>query len=174
LQEAWIGLNPFLTKQITAGGRRFALNHEDVEDILQQGFANALIYLDNFDPTQGSAATWFAVIVRRLAVDVLKRKAKAKGISLDASDATNEIAIEDDPSIVIQKQEENHQFSAWLEEALDVAGPMVRIAFEEHYRNKRKLADIASQLKVPIGTIGTWFHRLKLHLKERARRMLAK
>jgi RNA polymerase sigma-70 factor (ECF subfamily) len=137
---------------------------EDVEDALQDAAVNALSHLDRFDPGQGTAGGWLWVITRNCAVTLLRRRTVRRATSLlpeDGRPGCAVPAVECDPAMLAERREEVRAARRRLERALATVDRKVRRAWELRFVHGKPYAEIARELRQPLGTIATWIFRLK-------------
>src|SRR5262245_44424514 len=157
LGEAWVGLTPYLTSKLL---RNNLARQQDVDNILQDAYLNAQKNLASFNYKLGTAASWFWTITHHRAIDEHRRKARARTVGLDDEPVGGSTEAESD--------DEAELLLRLVEDELASAKPVVRQAFELRFFNRCRYADISRKLGVPVGTLATWFHRLRNQLRARA------
>lgn len=124
---------------------------DDLDDILQDTLERALRYRTAFDPERG-AGPWLIRIAFRVFLD--HRAAKAKSPKLLGEDVKK---IPAPPS----KIRENRELIASLLDGLEERDRELLVRF--HCRGEQ-LAQIARELKSPLGTVKSLLHRARRKL----------
>jgi RNA polymerase sigma-70 factor, ECF subfamily len=115
------------------------------EEAVQETFVRAWQAADRFDENLGSLRTWLFAIIRNVVIDL--SRARAVRPTLATHDADTEV-------IDLRDDEVDHVLQAWqVEEALRMVSEEHRRALVEvHYRG-RSYGEVASDLRVPVGTV---------------------
>jgi RNA polymerase sigma-70 factor (ECF subfamily) len=128
---------------------RFALRSLNdrglAEEAVQETFVRAWQASDRFDDRLGSLRTWLFAIIRNVVIDL--SRARAVRPALAAVDSPAEVVDLTDDAV-------DRVLREWqVEEALRMLSDEHRIAIVEvHYRG-RSYGEVATQLRVPVGTI---------------------
>jgi len=128
----------------------------DAEEAVQDVFMRAFLHGSRFDLTR-PLSPWLLTIARRLCVD----KLRYKGVRPEY--ASDDIVVAVPPSAedeVAARQELRHLNAALAQLA---EGP--REALVLFHVEGLAYRDIAEVLGVPIGTVMTWLHRTRAHLR---------
>lgn len=127
----------------------FARNHlRDVglaEEAVQETFLRAWRAADRYDPDSGSLRTWLFSICRNVVIDMSRRR-KVRPLQATESEQEREIVLDDD--------EFDKSLTAFqLEDALRHLSDDHRYVLVETYYKARPIAEVASELGVPDGTV---------------------
>jgi RNA polymerase sigma-70 factor, ECF subfamily len=128
---------------------RFALRSLNdrglAEEAVQETFVRAWQAADRFDGSLGSLRTWLFAIIRNVVIDL--SRARAVRPALAPRNETMDI-------IDLTGNDVDQVLGAWqVEEALRMVSEEHRRALVEvHYRG-RSYADVAAELRVPVGTV---------------------
>lgn len=152
---------------------RLVSDKEDAENVVQTAFLKAMEALDSFRGESGFC-TWVGRIVTNEGLEVLRRRRRRDGISLDA--ATSESEDEgpiplpelladwrEDPSVGIEREE----LRALLDTALDTLTPGLRAVFVLRDVEGLSGAETASMLGIAEGNVKVRLLRARLALRER-------
>jgi RNA polymerase sigma-70 factor, ECF subfamily len=132
------------------------LRSSDAEDVAQDTFVRAFVHFERFDPKR-PVLPWLIAIARRLCLDLWRRGAvKARMETMAVSEAASP-SPEDEVSF-------REQLSR-LDRALDDLDEGPREAIMLFHIEQMSYRDIAAALEVPMGTVMTWLHRGRAHLK---------
>jgi RNA polymerase sigma-70 factor (ECF subfamily) len=114
------------------------------EEAVQETFVRAWQAADRFDDNLGSLRTWLFAIIRNVVIDLSRARAVRPALAPPDS-GTEIIDLTDDVDRVL---------GAWqVEEALRMVSEEHRRALVEiHYRG-RSYGEVASELRVPVGTV---------------------
>jgi RNA polymerase sigma-70 factor, ECF subfamily len=147
-----------------------ARNPDDAHDIVQETFLKAWAKRDSFDPVRGSAATWFWAIARNTALDLLRKRHRKPVINLEAFGANGPPELASggpEPAGAVVAAELRHVFDQTIGA---IPHPVARRAVELRFLEGERHEQIARELGVPVGTVGTWVHRFRLGLRAALRR----
>lgn len=150
---------------------RIIHNREQVEDLTQESFVKAFASLRNFNE-EYAFSTWIYKIATNTSIDYIRKKKLEtfsinKPIALEESDYTFEL-----PDITYQPDKEiiNRQRSKLLEEAINRLPEKYKRVIILRHTEERDYAEIASILKLPIGTVKAHIFRarelLNKHLRD--------
>ncbi len=138
---------------------------EDRDDVLAETFLLALTSLDAYEPSH-SPATWLGTILHHTAVSLLRRRGAFRPCSLSTPNGPLEVADDaPSPAEAAEKAEELARWRALLREQLATLSPVQRLAWRLWYEESMKYREIAEVLRVPVGTLATWFYRVKRNLE---------
>ncbi len=151
---------------------RLVTDKEDAENVVQTGFLKAMEALDSFRGESGFC-TWVGRIVTNEALEVLRRRRRRDGVSLDAasseSDEGDPIALpellvdwREDPSVGIQREE----LRGLLDSALEQLTPGLRAVFVLRDVEGLSGAETASLLGIAEGNVKVRLLRARLALRE--------
>lgn len=153
---------------------RFAANHHDAEEIVQETFLKAYHHLRKF---RGDArfATWLYQIAKNLCINYYYqslRHHEAQSISLEQGfTPAGEEGEERGYDLVAQTpspQEEllTREFLSHFERALRRLEPHFRMALFLRDVEERDYEEIAEILEIPVGTVKSRIHRARLMMQE--------
>jgi RNA polymerase sigma-70 factor (ECF subfamily) len=136
-------------------------DRQRAEDLVQETLARAWERADRFDPARGSAGAWLFTIARNLLID---------GWRADA--ARPRLAPLGETDVALGVDEVDRALEAWqMTEALRRISPEHRAVIVETYYRGRTVAEAASVLGIPVGTVKSRCYyalrALKLALAER-------
>jgi RNA polymerase sigma-70 factor, ECF subfamily len=125
-------------------------NPTDAEDLVQGTFLKAWRRASTFDPKRGSLDTWFLLIARGLAIDLLRRRTlEAKKLS--ANPIRSEVSEEPGP----EHYAEQYDLIRRAREAMDELPSAQRTALERAYIEGRTSTEVAALEGIPVGTAKT-------------------
>lgn len=136
-------------------------DRELAADLLQEGFVRIWQHADDYRPHLGQPLTWMGTIVRRLAIDRLRRSDHRRRGELD-DDGWAQLA-DDGPG----PEEQLHaaRSDAAIARCLDTLDPEPRRAVLLAYFEGLTHDAIAQCLDRPLGTVKAWVRRSLLRLK---------
>ncbi len=152
------------------------INHDrtQAEDILQEVFVKVWTAARTFDPAQSQPLTWMTSIARNHAIDSLRRRQTQPRIQSlsanDGGDAGDEPAedpyenVEDaaaGPMELLSQASEARAITTCMEVLNAQQRQCVALAFY----NGLSHAEVADQLRQPLGTVKSWVRRGLLALK---------
>lgn len=131
------------------------LRRKDIaEDVLQEAYVKIWHSAGGFQPERGSANTWLGTIVRRCAIDRLRRR-RMEGESLPDEDWN---AIEDDgpgPLQHLMADSDARRLGNCLEHLEERQRQSVSLAFFHGLTH----SELAEHLALPLGTVKAWIRR---------------
>ncbi|MCL8209325.1 MAG: RNA polymerase sigma factor [Actinomycetia bacterium] len=130
--------------------RRLGVAPDETEDVLQSIFLDVWRTAGRFSARRGPAAAWLYAIMRRRAIDHLRRSQRPT-VPLDAVEVPAEAG---DPAV-----------PAEADEALGQLPPRERALLELLYFGGFTQAEIARAWGVPLGTVKTWTFRALAKLR---------
>jgi len=152
--------------------RRMMRNNEDAEDVVQESFQRALIYLRSFDGAS-RFSTWLFRIVFNTALMKLRRKHQFREVSLDESGETEEssfrIDVEDqglNPEQVCAQKERQRILS----EAINELTPGTRKAIELRELGERSTEETARIMGISVGAVKARVFQGRKKLRKRLER----
>lgn len=138
---------------------RIVNRKEDAEDVTQETFVKFFQHLKDIVPEKG-CKSWLYMTATRTAYDWLRFKRRRPEVTLfDPENETNQLestytSIEAD----ITSQD--------LDRALDQIKPVYASVLLLYYQEGLDYDEIASALRIPLGTVKTHLHRAKTMLKK--------
>jgi RNA polymerase sigma-70 factor (ECF subfamily) len=141
-------------------------NSEDALDAVQEGFIRAYRGLSGFAET-ASFRTWLLRIVYRQAIDLRRKAAGRRVLSIDQGERSMAPALPDqradaDPAEPLVRAE----LGAQLAKALEQLPAEQRQAFVLHAEGRMTYARIAALQDVPIGTVMSRIYYARRRLRE--------
>jgi RNA polymerase sigma factor (sigma-70 family) len=133
-------------------------NRDWAEDVLQEAYLNIWRIAGDYKVALSPPMAWMGVIVRSRALDFLRRRTSQQadaGVELD--DYISETVASDaaDPMDTTQASEQ-----AWaLHECLRKLEAKQRDVLSLAYLRDLSHGELATQLKLPLGTVKTWIRR---------------
>jgi RNA polymerase sigma-70 factor (ECF subfamily) len=125
-------------------------NPTDAEDLVQGTFLKAWRRASTFDPNRGALDTWFLLIARGLAIDLIRRRTlEAKKLS--ANPIRSEVSEEPGP----EQYAEQYDLIRRAREAMNELPPAQRAALERAYIEGRTSTEVAALEGIPLGTAKT-------------------
>lgn len=140
-------------------------DHQWAEDVVQETLLRAWQHPDAFDPARGPARAWLYTVARHLVIDAHRaRQARPAEIGGEALEQAAEQTLGEDQ---IEQALRN-----WaVTDAIRTLSPDHRAVLLETYYRGRTMAEAASVLGIPLGTVKsrTYYalHALRLALQER-------
>jgi RNA polymerase sigma-70 factor (ECF subfamily) len=139
-------------------------NPSDSEDVLQEAFLKAYVYLDSYDPKY-RFYTWFSTIVRNVALSHLRAR------DWIVTPLTDEIAqpirslIEDSPELAVLAASR----AEIVRDAVNVLPERYRTVLVLRYWHDLSYGEIAEVTRQSLGAVKTQIHRAKNILGEQLR-----
>lgn len=145
---------------------RLSGNPEVAKDLVQDTLLRALDRFDQFRPGT-HAATWLVTILTNLFLDHLRHEKVERRAEPALAVAE---AVEPDPELAITQISDGE-----LRAAVDALEPDLRQLVELCYLKQMRYREVATELRIPMGTIATRLMRARAQLREllgNANRML--
>lgn len=119
------------------------------EDLVQETMLRAWRHPGSMDPARGSVRAWLFTTARNLAIDAWRRR------SVRIAEVTTDQVPEPAPDI----DEADRAVEAWtVSEALNRLSDAHRDVLRECFYQGRSVAEAASRLGVPVGTVKSRMH----------------
>ena len=140
------------------------------EDLLQEVYVSAWKAAGNFDAHQAQPLTWLTHIARNKAIDSLRRAhAQPRMESVHADDEDDERPDPDQrmadegpgPAELLERASDARQLSHCLQGLSAQQRQSVALAFFDGLSH----AEVAEQLREPLGTVKSWVRRALMTLK---------
>jgi RNA polymerase sigma-70 factor (ECF subfamily) len=142
------------------------------EDILQEVYVNVWRAASSFDAAQSQPLTWLTSIARNRAIDSLRRlqtqpRLRASGPPAEARDSEDEDVydtVADDapgPLDLLSRAADARSLAACLDKLAAPQRQSVAMAFFQGLSH----AEIAEQMRQPLGTVKSWVRRSLATLK---------
>ncbi|MBI5276609.1 MAG: sigma-70 family RNA polymerase sigma factor [Burkholderiales bacterium] len=133
-------------------------NREWAEDVLQEAYITIWRSAGNYRATLSPPFAWMGLVVRSRALDFLRRRASERAdAAVELDEAISETVAGDaaNPMDTTQASEQ-----AWaLHECLRKLEAKQREVLSLAYLRDLSHSELASELKLPLGTVKTWIRR---------------
>ncbi len=133
-------------------------NRDWAEDVLQEAYLNIWRIAGDYKVALSPPMAWMGVIVRSRALDFLRRRTSQQadaGVELDAYISETVASDAANPMDTTQASEQ-----AWaLHECLRKLEAKQRDVLSLAYLRDLSHGELATQLKLPLGTVKTWIRR---------------
>jgi len=151
---------------------RINRDRAQAEDILQEVYVNVWRAARSFDAAQSQPLTWLTSIARNRAIDSLRRgqtqpRLQTQGVAGSGADGEDEDVydtVADDapgPLDLLSRASEARA----LGECMDKLGALQRQSLALTFYQGLSHAEVAQQLRQPLGTVKSWVRRALLTLK---------
>lgn len=157
-RRAFGELYDLLAPQLLGVALRIARRRDLAEDALQEAFVKVWTQAARYDPGRGAATAWLVVMVRRCAIDRLRRSPPA-GPTLDdltPDEVSQRLSIDPAPSL---------DHAEDIRRCLDTSSEEHRNALLLAYTYGLTHEELAERLAVPLGTAKGWVRRASLRMK---------
>lgn len=142
---------------------RMVGEREDAEEVVQDAFLRAFRSLEQFRG-ESRFSTWFYRILYNACMTRVTRRPK-KGETVECGDEAIDMMDSNDPSV--QQTLENEEEQAVLQEEITRLPETFRTALTLFYVQELSYDEMASILKMPLGTVKTNLSRGRLLLRKR-------
>ena len=151
---------------------RINRDRAQAEDILQEVYVNVWRAASTFDAAQSQPLTWLTSIARNRAIDSLRRlqsqpQMRSAGASTDGRDSEEEnvydtVADESPgPLDLLSRAVEARSLAACIDKLSPTQRQSVALAFFQGLSH----AEVATQMRQPLGTVKSWVRRSLATLK---------
>ncbi len=151
---------------------RINRDRAQAEDILQEVYVNVWRAASSFDAAQSQPLTWLTSIARNRAIDSLRRgqtQPKLRTVGPAAGDTDDEDddvydTVADDapgPLDLLGRASESRALAACMDKLSALQRQSVALAFYQGLSH----AEVAEQLRQPLGTVKSWVRRSLMILK---------
>jgi RNA polymerase sigma-70 factor (ECF subfamily) len=157
-EEAFHALYELTAGKLFGLALRVVRNREWAEDVLQEAFLHVWRVADTYRATLSPPLAWLGLIVRSRALDFLRRRASERAdAALEIDGAIEETVAGDSPNPMDTRQASE---AAWaLHECLRKLEARQREVVSLAYLRDLSHSELATQLKLPLGTVKTWIRR---------------
>jgi RNA polymerase sigma-70 factor (ECF subfamily) len=137
---------------------RIVRDHHTAQDVLQDAFIQVWHSAGTFQRALGSGRGWLYTVVRRRALDAVRRGPR----ELLAGDDLEGLA----DSVALMTPEDESDITEALAHCLQALDDRKRQCIVAAYVNGYTHQEIAQQLRAPLGSVKAWIRRGLLSLKE--------
>lgn len=125
------------------------------EDVLQEAYVKVWHAAGSYQPERGTVATWLSTIVRRSAIDRLRRNKNDVIVQQEPEDW--DVADEDTPGPLQQllADADSVRLARCLEHLDERQRESLRLAFFHGLTH----SELAEKLQTPLGTVKAWIRR---------------
>ncbi len=138
-------------------------NVADIEDALSEASLKVLEHVHAFNPDRSSGLNWAWIITRNAGIDILRRRGRA--LPLFAPDIQVDVArlsaASPEPSTLVEQREELRLMRERLARVLRSASALDRTIWRMWSEEDKTYAQIASELEMPLSSVGTRMYRLR-------------
>jgi RNA polymerase sigma-70 factor (ECF subfamily) len=128
------------------------------QDVVQEAFVRVWEKATSYDGEKGAVVAWAVIIVRRLALNEIRRR---RTVMVPVEDAEAEV----DALLSIERPDPSGQ-TVRLKRCLEALDPDYRRAILLTYHQGLTNEDMADQLGRPLGTVKSWVRRGLVDLKD--------
>jgi len=150
---------------------RMAGNEADARDLVQEAFLRVYRALRRVEP-DAPLERWLYRIVSNLHIDLLRKRPRTRVESLDApvetarGEVSREIAdLESSPEAILDRE----QLDAAIQRALGTLPKELRLVVVLSDIEGLAYEEIATMLRIPLGTVKSRLHRARQALQQRLR-----
>ena len=150
---------------------RINRDRAQAEDILQEVYVNVWRAASSFDAAQSQPLTWLTSIARNRAIDSLRRlqtqpQMRAGAASSDGRDSEDDVydTVADEspgPLDLLSRAAEARSLAACIDKLSPSQRQSVALAFFQGLSH----AEVATQMRQPLGTVKSWVRRSLAALK---------
>jgi RNA polymerase sigma-70 factor (ECF subfamily) len=160
-REAFGQLVALYQARLRAFVARYVTRHDDVFDIVQEGFIDAMQHLDRFDPAKDFGPWLRAICRNRMLNHFRSNKVRQNAAAVLVEDALHETwgAMEDD-------LEEGAERVAALRRCIDKLEKSQRELVEQRYRREIPLNDLARRLGRSAAALSMSLFRIRAALEK--------
>ena len=142
---------------------RFVGDHGAAEEVLQDAFVKIWRHASGYDARKSRPFTWAVTIVRRTAIDHLRKHRHTPLFNLRPDDA--DVPVEPATRETVRQTTEARETTERVRGILSAIAPPQRDALELALFSTLTHAEIARRLAQPAGTVKTWIRRGLLELR---------
>ncbi len=148
---------------------RIQRDRAQAEDILQEVYVNVWRAAQSFDAAQSQPLTWLTSIARNRTIDSLRRSQTQPQLNRHSSDTDDEDSdvydtVADDapgPLDLLSRASDARALAACMESLSGQQRQSVALAFYDGLSH----AEVAANMRQPLGTVKSWVRRALLSLK---------
>jgi RNA polymerase sigma-70 factor, ECF subfamily len=154
-QQAFSALYRFTSAKLFAVALRITRRRDWAEEVLQEAFVNIWNHAGGYTATKSAPMTWMTAIVRNRALDWLRRP---REVEIDEEQEEMLASIPDDspgPEELLRRSTESGELAQCLKGLTDEQQRSISLAFFYGLSH----AELAEQMRKPLGTVKTWIRR---------------
>ncbi|BDR11249.1 RNA polymerase sigma factor [Comamonas testosteroni] len=137
---------------------RIVANKEWAEDVLQESFLGIWRSAETYRDSLSPPLAWMGMLVRSRALDFLRRR-RAERLHLNVPiESVEELLQDKDAQAPMQLIEASEQAAALHQCLQQLAQPQRQVVSLAYLRDLSH-SELASSLKLPLGTVKTWMRR---------------
>ncbi len=145
---------------------RIQRDRAQAEDILQEVYVNVWRAAQSFDAAQSQPLTWLSSIARNRAIDSLRRtqtQPQFRSTSLDEDNDVYDTVADDAPGPLdlLSRASDARALSSCMQGLTAQQRQSVALAFFDGLSH----AEVADQMRQPLGTVKSWVRRALMALK---------
>ena len=145
---------------------RIQRDRAQAEDILQEVYVNVWRAAQSFDAAQSQPLTWLSSIARNRAIDSLRRtqtQPQFRSTSLDEDNDVYDTVADDAPGPLdlLSRASDARALSSCMQGLSAQQRQSVALAFFDGLSH----AEVAEQMRQPLGTVKSWVRRALMSLK---------
>ena len=137
---------------------RVVTNRQWAEDVLQEAFINIWKIAGDYKATLSPPMAWMALVVRSRGLDFLRRRASERADRMQELDDVISDTVAGDSPNPMDVAQASEQAKA-LHNCLSLLDNKQREVVSLAYMRDMSHAELAEQLKLPLGTVKTWIRR---------------
>ncbi len=137
---------------------RIVANKEWAEDVLQESFLGIWRSAETYRDSLSPPLAWMGMLVRSRALDFLRRR-RAERLHLNVPIESVEELLQDKDAQEPMQQIEASEQAAALHQCLQQLAQPQRQVVSLAYLRDLSHSELASSLKLPLGTVKTWMRR---------------
>ena len=137
---------------------RVVSNRDWAEDVLQEAFLNIWRIAGDYKATLSPPMAWMGLVVRSRGLDFLRRRTSERADSVqELNDVISDTVAGDSPNPMDVTQASEQAFA--LHQCLSQLENKQREVVSLAYMRDMSHAELADQLKLPLGTVKSWIRR---------------
>lgn len=137
---------------------RVVSNREWAEDVLQEAFINIWRIAGDYKATLSPPMAWMVLVVRSRGLDFLRRRTSDRADKMQELDDVISDTVAGDSPNPMDTAQASEQAKA-LHKCLSLLDNKQREVVSLAYLRDMSHAQLAEQLKLPLGTVKTWIRR---------------
>lgn len=133
--------------------RRFVVDQDQANDILQDSFVKIWKNIDRYDSTKGSFYTWMLNVARNTSIDFLRKNKKELKSEIQDWEST----------VGVQNAVQQNTSTIGLQKLVETLVPDQQVIIEYLYFKGYTQQEVSDELELPLGTVKT---RTRLAMRE--------